>query len=299
MILYGAGHFGKMAYHEYGENVRCFMDSNKEKVEFCGLPVISLENYLESNMQDEIVISTIHYADIIKMLIKNGIEKYSIYPKVYMSEDVSKAKEIAHSNWPSKIKEIADFEGFEILEVGSRVVTGANFRGLFERANYTGFDLYEGPNVDVVGDAHKLSQYFNKKFDMIFCSAVFEHLAMPWVVADEMIKLCKKGGYIFIETHYSFANHERPWHFFQFSEQALKVLFSEKRGIKCIEAGVSNPIIGFFADESSPYLRGRPVGNMYCHSGFLGQKVEEVQDLSWGNHVDFENMGMYPQRIIK
>ena len=54
---------------------------------------------------------------------------------------------------------------------------------LFEYANYTGFDLYDGVNVEVVGDAHNLSQYFDKQYDLIFCSAVFEHFAMPWIVA--------------------------------------------------------------------------------------------------------------------
>lgn len=48
---------------------------------------------------------------------------------------------------------------------------------------------------------------------LIFSSAVFEHFAMPWQVSIEMIKLLKEGGYLFIETHYSYSGHERPWHF--------------------------------------------------------------------------------------
>ena len=57
-------------------------------------------------------------------------------------------------------------------------------------ASYVGFDFYPGENVDVVGDAHKLSSYFghDEKFDLIFSSAVFEHLHMPWIVAQEIQK---------------------------------------------------------------------------------------------------------------
>jgi hypothetical protein len=33
------------------------------------------------------------------------------------------------------------------------------------------------------------------------------------------------GGVLFVETHFSFSSHERPWHFFQFSDMALRVLF--------------------------------------------------------------------------
>ncbi|MGN6714459.1 class I SAM-dependent methyltransferase [Anaerocolumna jejuensis] len=159
-----------------------------------------------------------------------------------------------------------------------------------------GFDLYEGENVDVVGDAHKLSKYFDKKFDLIFSSAVFEHFCMPWLVADEMIKLLKPGGYIFVETHYSYSSHERPWHFFQFSEQALKVLFSEKRGIKCVEAGVSNPIKGCFAEDSANYLAGRLVKGMYCHSEFLGKKIKDMENLSWEYNSIYEELGTYPKK---
>tara|TARA_B100000768_G_scaffold153806_1_gene150183 strand:+ start:490 stop:834 length:345 start_codon:yes stop_codon:yes gene_type:complete len=62
--------------------------------------------------------------------------------------------------------------------------------------------------------------YFNneEKFDLIFCSAVFEHLYMPWVAAKHMAELLKVGGHIFVETHFSHVAHERPWNFFQFSD---------------------------------------------------------------------------------
>lgn len=213
-----------------------------------------------------------------------------------IAPDVPVSVHLAHGRWPEYLKGLYDKEGAEILEVGSRVVTGANFRGLFTKAHYTGFDIYDGPNVDVVGDAHKLSTYFNKQFDLIFSSAVFEHLAMPWIAANEMISLTKIGGAIFVETHYSYASHERPWHFFQFSEQALKVLFSEAHGIECIEAGVSNPIVSRFSNKSAVYLRNQFIRGIYCHSEFLGKKVKEVSEFSYEN-IELEqivNGSKYP-----
>jgi hypothetical protein len=62
---------------------------------------------------------------------------------------------------------------------------------------------------------------------------------MPWLVATEIAKLLKVGGVLFVETHFSFSSHERPWHFFQFSDMALRVLFSPALGMECIEAGMS------------------------------------------------------------
>jgi hypothetical protein len=170
------------------------------------------------------------------------------------------------------------------LEVGSRDEKNlSNSRKQFTKAEYVGFDYYHGKNVDVVGDAHKLSSYFsgNEKFDIIFSSSCFEHFSMPWVVATEISKLLKVGGIDFIETHFSFSSHERPWHFFQFSDMALKVLFSEALGFECIEAGMSNPIVGRFSKLADSYLRNKPIAGLYCHSTYLGKKVRNVDDFKW------------------
>ena len=209
----------------------------------------------------------------------------SVVPSIlFRHRDVPSDTDINHDNWQKYILDNFDREGFEILEVGSRVVTGSRFGQSFRHAHYTGFDYYEGENVDIAGDAHSLSSYFgDKRFDLIFSSAVFEHLAMPWKVSTEIIKLLKVGGYIFIETHYSFSSHERPWHFFQFSENALNVLFPQKFGIECVKKGCSNLLKGWFSGRASRYLRGRIVSGLYCHSEFLGRKVREAESLSWDN----------------
>ena len=104
---------------------------------------------------------------------------------------------------------------------------------------------------------------------------------MPWVVAKEISKLLKIGGFIFIEPHFSFSSHERPWHFFQYSDMALKVLFSPKLGFQCIETGMSNPIVGRFSSYADKYLRNRPIGSLYCHVEFLGKKTKEVKNFNW------------------
>lgn len=205
------------------------------------------------------------------------------YDEALLDPSVPMAQNIKHGEWPEYLKKLCDKIGNDVLEIASRVVTGADFGHLFEKANYTGFDIYDGPNVDVVGDAHHLSSYFDKKFDLIFSSAVFEHLAMPWIAANEIIKLLKPGGYVFIETHYCYGSHQRPWHFFQFSEQALKILFPDAHGIRCLEAGISNPLVARFSDKAFIHLKNKYIHGMYCHSEFLGQKVREVEDFSYGN----------------
>jgi SAM-dependent methyltransferase len=208
----------------------------------------------------------------------------SFFDDFFLAKDVPLSTIASHRNYEQHLSEIANKEGFRVLEVGSREVTGpSKARQLFSKAEYIGFDFYPGNNVDVVGDAHKLSSYFkqSERFDLIYSSACFEHFAMPWVVAIEIAKLLKTGGIVFVETHFSFSSHERPWNFFQFSDMGLRVLFPEALGFECIEAGMSNPIVGRFSASADEYLRYGPVHGLFCHSEYLGRKVRHVESIDW------------------
>ena len=221
-----------------------------------------------------------------KVILQLCLIPFSIFDKYYLDSNVKKPILVSHQKWQQYLFEIGNKPGVRILEIGSREVTGPSFaRKKFDKATYVGFDFYQGNNVDVVGDAHKLTSYFKdeEQFDIIYSSACFEHFAMPWIVAIEIAKLLKVGGIVFIETHFSFSSHERPWNFFQYSDLALKVLFSETIGFECIDAGMSNPIVGRFSSLADKYLRNKMVTGLYCHSEYLGKKVREVNDFDWTN----------------
>ena len=286
VVLYGGGEISQRIHRKGYFKVAAVIDTFKKGFFFDGIPYITIEDYKKEYLLYEIIIASQRFEDEIKEnLKKNGIYNYSISCEFFRDPTVKEDSDICHGKWPNFLQSLCNVEGKEILEIGSRVQTGANFRELFSRANYTGFDYYDGENVDVIGDAHCLSEYFgNKKFDLIFSSAVFEHLAMPWIVSTEIIKLLKTGGYVFVETHYSYVSHERPWHFFQFSENALNVLFPEKMGIQCIKKGCCNLLKNTeFSEEASEYLRGKRVGRLYCHSEFLGKKIKDIDEseLDW------------------
>lgn len=173
--------------------------------------------------------------------------------------------------------------GMSVLEVGARVVTGANYRAHFANARYVGFDFYEGPNVDIAGDAHRLSTYFGggERFDLIYSLAVLEHLYAPWLVAEEIARLLKVGGRAYIDTTFSFSAHERPWNFFQFSDYGLRVLFNRGLGFEIEDIGMSNPIVGCIGDDADEYLRRLPLPDLYTHSSILVRKTRDVDGFDW------------------
>ena len=287
VVLFGAGKVGRRCFYNLIKkfDIVAVIDNNKELIgkKFeKNIPIIGLDDYVKKYRNCEILITLMKDEEVKEQLEQIGIHNYHVPSDVFACEDVPTDEIINHDNWRKYLQEHFNVEGMEILEVGSRNVVGGVTRDLFSKANYTGFDYYDGENVDVVGDAHELSKYFDKRFDLIFSSAVFEHLAMPWKVSTEIIKLLKPGGYVFIETHYSYISHERPWHFFQFSENAIDLLFPEKFGMKCLRKGCCNLVEGYFSkDYASEYLKGRAVNGLYCHAEYLGQKQIDVDNLSW------------------
>lgn len=104
---------------------------------------------------------------------------------------------------------------------------------------------------------------------------------MPWIVAQEIQKLLKIGGYVFAETHFSFGAHERPWNFFQFSDMGLRALFNSALGFELVDYGMSNPMNGVFSQEADEHLRGTLVGELYCHSEILCKKTRDVACFDW------------------
>ncbi|MCU0526822.1 MAG: methyltransferase domain-containing protein [Elainella sp. Prado103] len=179
----------------------------------------------------------------------------------------------------------------KVLEVGSRIVApgSQSKRSLFSKAvSYTGFDYYPDDNTDVVGDAHRLSSYFARNsFDAIFSLSVFEHLAMPWVVAREINQLLKVGGITYHMTHNAWPIHEQPWDFWRFTDEALKALFSPALGFEVLKAGYFEPL-RVYLDEIRPGLEPLPTMPSFGGVAILAKKVAEVdvERFNWNVTVE-------------
>jgi Methyltransferase domain len=165
----------------------------------------------------------------------------------------------------------------KVLEIGSRQVVrgGQSKRSLFPDCSYVGFDYYTDSNTDVVGDAHELSKFFECKFDAVFSLAVLEHLAMPWVVAAEINKVLKVGGLTFHSTHFAFPLHERPWDFWRYTDQALRVLFSPPLGFEIIRCDFDTPA-RMHPDTPRDDLMHLPMEPVWIGISVLARKTADI-----------------------
>jgi SAM-dependent methyltransferase len=82
------------------------------------------------------------------------------------------------------------WENRRVLDVGSLDINGNN-RFLFTGGTYTGIDVGEGPNVDVVTLAHEFDA---PAFDVIISTECFEHDAYYAKSIQNIVRLLTDGG---------------------------------------------------------------------------------------------------------
>jgi hypothetical protein len=100
---------------------------------------------------------------------------------------------------------------------------------------FLGTDVEEGPDVDIVADAHRLSAVVGEeRFDVILSCSTFEHLKYPALAAHEIMKSLKVGGLLYVQTHQSFPLHGYPSDYFRFSQEALASLFGTTMGLEVV-----------------------------------------------------------------
>jgi SAM-dependent methyltransferase len=111
-----------------------------------------------------------------------------------------------------------------VVEVGSMVVAGGSLREVAGDCNYVGVDCDAGPGVDCVAkDPYSLPIASNVACAVV-SSSTFEHADFFWLTFLEMVRICKPGGYIYVNSPSNGYVHRHPvdcWRFYPDASQAL------------------------------------------------------------------------------
>jgi len=118
-----------------------------------------------------------------------------------------------------------------ILEVGSKNYGNTqDLRSLFENVDYIGIDMEYGNKVDVVLDLTEDFEFIEKKlegrrFRTIVCFSVLEHCSNPFKMCNNIERLLRDNGLVFISVPFSWRIHGYPNDYWRFTPEGIKVLF--------------------------------------------------------------------------
>jgi SAM-dependent methyltransferase len=163
-----------------------------------------------------------------------------------------------------------NIENKKILDVGSYDVNGT-MKPIFKKGQYVGLDMEEGPNVDIVGVSHNIP-FEKDEFDIVISSSCFEHDDMFWVSFQEMCRVLKPDGYMYVQAPSNGPYHGWPgdnWRFYIDSWKAL-----EKWGKKL---GYDIELIDHYIDETTPKGDGEGVRIWNDSIGIYRKKPIEIK----------------------
>jgi SAM-dependent methyltransferase len=124
-----------------------------------------------------------------------------------------------------------------LLEVGAKGPASTLFRRKVEPTwTYVGLDYLPDNNVDVVGDAHRLTNYFAPgSVDMVYSSEVMEHLLSPLRFVFEANRVLKLGGIFMARMPTIWPLHAEPWDYWRITQHGWTSLLNVNTGFEILE----------------------------------------------------------------
>jgi SAM-dependent methyltransferase len=148
-----------------------------------------------------------------------------------------------------KIKEISKEK--IILDVGGGnpfTKWLANYKDLFEHADYKTMDYDASTGADIVGDIHNIPLPTGS-IDAVICHSVLEHVHNPTKAMEEIYRVLKPGGKVFLHVPSIYPYHARKGHYgdyWRFFDDTLLLLFKDFKAVEIVKRGGYFKAIFFF-----------------------------------------------------
>jgi SAM-dependent methyltransferase len=181
-----------------------------------------------------------------------------------------------------------------ILEIGSRVADNTPINqgnSLREHcptnSQVTGIDFEPGLGVDIVLQDPYVFPLPARSFDVAISSSCFEHSDFFWLTFEEMVRVVRNGGLIYLCAPSSpFLHHPHPvdnWRFQCDAGKAL-ALWAKRRGYKCELLESYIQIGGGWHDFCCVFLIGESE-NLLTHSPrVIDTKIDFVNGYKYPNN---------------
>ncbi len=131
----------------------------------------------------------------------------------------------------------------KLLVIGGGAV-GAGVEKLYDGSiDVTGMDVYASPHTRFVGDAHAIPLR-DESVDAVWIQAVLEHVLEPAMVAEEIHRVLKPGGFIYADTPFLQQVHEGAFDFTRFTLSGHRWLFRDFEEIETGAVGGAGTALG-------------------------------------------------------
>lgn len=93
----------------------------------------------------------------------------------------------------------------------------------FSHLSYESADLPGNGEHTYQCDLHKIPVE-DKRFSLIICNQVLEHVKNPFVVVKELERICKPGGFLFFSVPFYYPEHMIPYDYYRYTRYGAKLL---------------------------------------------------------------------------
>ncbi|MFI5622602.1 class I SAM-dependent methyltransferase [Nocardioides sp. NPDC051685] len=139
--------------------------------------------------------------------------------------------------------------GMRVLDAGAG---RSPYRGLFKHARYEAADFAQLSSayapLDYVCDITDIP-VDDGTFDRVICNQVLEHVPEPEKAVAELYRVLKPGGRIFLSAPLFFAEHQKPYDFFRYTQFSLRKMFEDTG----FEIARMNWLEGYFGTVAYSY----------------------------------------------
>jgi SAM-dependent methyltransferase len=149
----------------------------------------------------------------------------------------------------------------------------AQYRGLFAHARYETADF-----LAVKGKRYAQPDYVcdlaaipvaDARFDHVVCTQVLEHLPEPQRVIEELARVLRPGGTLWLSAPLFYAEHERPYDFFRYTRYGLRRLLESAR-LEVVEVAWLEGYFGTLSYQVRVAGRALPAGRAAYGGGARG-----------------------------
>ena len=123
----------------------------------------------------------------------------------------------------------------KMLEIGGTGKTNSKQMSSLWGLKYHNMNLEKNRQPDtIIGDICDCKKLIpDNTYDFVYSMDTFEHIKEPWKAANEIVRILKPNGMVFIATLFSWRYHPAPIDYWRYSPHCLAFLFKK---LECMEA---------------------------------------------------------------